>query len=389
MIVKSVFAARRPARWTKARCAPILCLIRRSISVAGVFDQGFFMEFSIHPSPGFETWFAETGCAIAVTSYQTGKFLLLGRRASGELRANQSNFGRGMGIALSADRRQIYLAVERMLVRLDDFLAPGQIWEDGSDALYVPRQTWVTGGLDIHDLCLDPEGAPLFVSTLFNCLARLAEGYNFQPVWRPNFISKLVPEDRCHLNGLACEAGVARFVTAVAATDRKNAWREERAAGGVVIDVASGEIVCKGLSMPHSPRLYSGKLWVLNSGRGELCVLDPADGHLEVVTQFDGYARGLSFIGSYAVVGLSLPRYETFTGLPLDEILAARKLEPRCGIAVVDLRSGRQIAGARIEGDMREIYDVQVIEGRSNPQALGLRDRKLPGLVAIAPKPAP
>ena len=37
----------------------------------------------------------------------------------------------------------------------------------------------------------------------------------------------------------------------------------------IVIDVDSSEIVCEGLSMPHSPRWYAGKLWLLNSGTGE------------------------------------------------------------------------------------------------------------------------
>ncbi|MFD2175824.1 TIGR03032 family protein [Rhodobacter lacus] len=346
--------------------------------------QEVFMDFSIHPSLHFGDWLQESGSAIALSSYQAGKVLLLGRRENGGLRANQSNFGRCMGIAFSPDHRRMFLATERMLVRLDDFLTPGQIWEDGSDALFVPRQSWITGGLDIHDLCLDAAQEPIFVNTLFNCLGTLADGFNFRPLWKPAFISALVPEDRCHLNGLACENGQPRYVTAVAATDRKDGWREHRDAGGLVIDVPSGETVCAGLSMPHSPRLFGGKLWVLNSGRGELCVVDPANGQLEVVTRFDGYARGLAFQRHYAIVGLSLPRYETFSGLPLDAILSARKLEPRCGLSVVDLRSGRQVAGARIEGEMREIYDVQVIAGRHNPQALSLRDKKLPGLVAIA-----
>jgi uncharacterized protein (TIGR03032 family) len=75
-----------------------------------------------------------------------------------------------------------------------------------------------------------------------------------------------------------------------------------------VIDVASSEIVASGFSMPHSPRLYDGKLWLLNSGAGEFGVVDPVDGTFTPVCFCPGYARGLAFIGRYAVIGLSRPR---------------------------------------------------------------------------------
>ena len=70
-----------------------------------------------------------------------------------------------------------------------------------------------------------------------------------------------------------------------------------------------------------------------------------------------GYMRGLYFHGDYALVGLSKPRHnKTFSGLPLDDNLKSRKAEARCGIQVIDLRSGDVVHWLRIEG----VVDEQV-----------------------------
>ena len=60
----------------------------------------------------------------------------------------------------------------------------------------------------------------------FGCLATLSERASFQPLWRPPFLSGLVPEDRCHLNGLAMRDGQPAYVTAVAASDVADGWRK-------------------------------------------------------------------------------------------------------------------------------------------------------------------
>ena len=93
-----------------------------------------------------------------------------------------------------------------------------------------------------------------------------------------SFISRLAAEDRCHLNGLAMDGTRPAYVSAVSRSDVLDGWRERRRDGGVIIDVESGEVVASGFSMPHSPRLYDGRLWVLNSGRGQFGHVDPATG---------------------------------------------------------------------------------------------------------------
>ncbi|NIA69655.1 TIGR03032 family protein [Pelagibius litoralis] len=184
----------------------------------------------------------------------------------------------------------------------------------------------------------------------------------------------MAAEDRCHLNGLAMQEGRARYVTAVSQSDVADGWRDRRGDGGCVIDVASGEIVVAGLSMPHSPRLHNGRLWLLDSGTGYFGYVDPEKGNFERVAFCPGYLRGLSFIGNFAVVGLSRPRgNRTFSGLALDDNLAKADSDARCGLMVIDLKSGDIVHWLRIDGVVEELYDVVILPGAVRPMALGFK----------------
>ena len=144
------------------------------------------------------------------------------------------------------------------------------------------------------------------------------------------------------------EDGRPKFVTSVCKSDVSDGWREHRHDGGIMIDVDSGEIVLSGLSMPHSPRIYRGKVWLLDSGRGYFGYADLDAGRFEPVAFCPGFLRGLGFINHFAVVGLSLPRHnKTFQGLDLDRNLQDKSAVARCGIQVIDLDSGDVVHGLR------------------------------------------
>ena len=190
----------------------------------------------------------------------------------------------------------------------------------------------------------------------------------------PRFITKLAGEDRCHLNGLALVDGKARYVTACSQTDIVDGWREHRVGGGIVIDIDSDEIIAEGLSMPHSPRWYRDRLWLLDAGTGYFGFVDMASGKFERVTFCPGFARGLTFVGNYAVVGISLPRHDpTFQGLPLQENLEAAKVSARCGLLVIDLDSGDVVQWMRMDEPIRELYDVLVLPGVQRPRLVGFK----------------
>ncbi len=251
--------------------------------------------------------------------------------------------------------------------------------------MYIPQVGYTTGDLDIHDVAVDADGRLVFVNTLFSCLATTSETHSFKPIWRPRFISKLAAEDRCHLNGLAMENGRARYVTSVSESDVNDGWRERRSNGGLVIDVQSNEVVARGLAMPHSPRVHDGKFWLLNSGTGEFGWVDIKAGRFEPVCFCPGYLRGLAFTGQFAVVGLSESRHnKTFDDLPLKEQMATRQAEPRCGLQVIDLRTGDIVHSLRISGIVEELYDVVTLPGVIRPMALGFVSDEIRRVITVA-----
>lgn len=326
-------------------------------------------------------WMAEQKLSIALTTYQIGKLFFLGLKTDGDLSVFERTFNRCMGMC--ATPNGLYMSSLFQVWRFENLFSAGQL-QDDYDRLYLPQVGYTTGDLDIHDMALDAQGRLVFVNTLFGCLASLSETHSFKPLWRPSFISKLAAEDRCHLNGLAIKDGRPAHVTAVGECDVADGWREHRASGGIVIDVASNEIVARGLSMPHSPRWHQGKLWLLDSGTGDFGYVDLENGSFVPVAFCPGYMRGLSFHGDYALVGLSRPRHnKTFSGLALDANLQSRKAEPRCGIQVIDLRTGDVVHWVRIEGVVEELYDVVVLPGVRRPMALGFKTDEIRRVISV------
>jgi uncharacterized protein (TIGR03032 family) len=321
-------------------------------------------------TPEFSAWISQAQGSLAVSTYQAGKVAMIGwdgRQTTLLMR----EFDKPLGLAVDDGRLAMATRYDVTFfanagVLAHDFTEqePGRY-----DALYLPRATFHTGNVNMHDVAFQGEDL-LLVNTRFSCLARLSTRFNFTPFWRPSFVSDLVPEDRCHLNGLAMEGGQPRFVTALGTTDAAGAWRENKAQGGVLIELASGQIVLEGLSMPHSPRCYGGRLWVLNSGKGELLLVDPAQGRSVPVCHLPGYLRGLAFVGPYALVGLSKIRERhIFGGLPIQKEFDSL----RCGVAVVDLRNGRLTGVFEFFSGCEELYDVQFLPGVRRPMILNLQ----------------
>ena len=315
---------------------------------------------------GLPAWLAAERISLGVTAYETNRLFLIGVDEAERLALHEVDVERATG--LWAEPERLVLAGRHQLWVFDNFLRPGE-GANGADRLFAPRVAYTTGDLDAHDVALTADGEVVFVNTLYSCLAAPSPTHSFRPLWRPRFISKLAAEDRCHLNGLAMREGAPAFVTATSRSDVVGGWRARRGEGGVVVDVASGEIVSDRLSMPHSPRWRNGELWVLNSGSGELGVVDLAGGGFEARTFCPGFLRGLAFHGDYALVGLSLPRDGSFGGLALDEALKARDADPWCGVQVIDLRTGDVVHWLRFLGAVSELFDVAVLEGVRRPVA--------------------
>ncbi len=340
--------------------------------------------FALSSSSGFPAWLKASGVSLAFTTYQAGKVLFLGLNPDDGLSVFERSFPRAMGLCASTDGRTLMLATQVQLFRFDNVLDP-----DGKqgiyDAVYAPHQTWITGDLDMHDIGIGPDNRPVFANTLFNCIGAAADGHSFRPLWLPSFISGIAAGDRCHLNGLAMEDTTPRYVTCISRSNSIDGWRNHRRDGGVVVDVASGDIVAEGLSMPHSPRLLDGRLWLLNSGTGEFGWIDTQSGQFNAIAFCPGYARGLAFCGRYAIVGLSRTRANrTFQDLVLDDALVRHNEVARTGLLVIDTQSGDTVAWVRIEGVINELFDIAVLRGVRCPTAIGIRTSEIRRVISIA-----
>lgn len=342
------------------------------------------LNLEVTASRQFGSWLREQQLSLAFTTYQTGKVFFIGTTPDGKLTVFNRNFQRVMGLCCPRPGT-IWMSTLYQLWRLENTLPPGQKYGE-YDQLYVPQVAYITGDVDAHDIAVDARGVPIFVNTLFSCLARPSATHSFEPVWKPPFISRLAAEDRCHLNGLAMEDGTPRYVTAVSTTDVHGGWRDHRAAGGVIVDVHGDTILTEGLSMPHSPRVHRGQLYVLDSGGGYFGKVDRKSGAFEKIAFTPGYARGMGLHGDFAIVGLSKCRENrTFSGLALDRELAEKKVEARCGLQVIDLRTGDSVHSVELAGDVRELYDVVALPGAHAPAAIGFQTDEIRRSISMAP----
>lgn len=319
---------------------------------------------SVH-STTFPALLARLGASIWVTTYQAGKLVVL-RADDGVLNTHFRSFPKPMGLAIHGGRFALGCRTFIMEFRNNSKVALKLEPTGKHDACYLPHAMNVTGDVAIHEMAWVDQDL-WFVNTRFSCLATRSSGYSFRPQWRPPFITELSPEDRCHLNGMGLRDGRPRYVTALGRTNATQGWRNDKAFGGILMDIENGKFLAEGLSMPHSPRWHDGRLWVLESGKGELGTVDPSTGTYETVAVLPGFTRGLDFAGPYAFVGLSQVRETaTFSGIPITESQEERS----SGVWVVDTRDGRIVALVKFEAAVQEIFAVQVLPGRRFPELL-------------------
>lgn len=337
-------------------------------------------------SAGLADWMLAQKLSLAFTSYQTGQLIVAGVAPDLRLSFNQQNYARATGLCY--DRGRLLVASMFQIWRLENMLRPGHYANNAFDMALVPRTAHTVGYVDTHELSLDAAGRVIFVNSRYSCLATIDDVHSFRPVWQPKFISALAPEDRCHLNGLAMDGGNPRFVTLAGISDEKDGWRTIRQRGGAVIDVASDEVVASGLTMPHSPRVHDGALWLLDSGRGQIVRIDLANGKQDDVAFCPGFLRGLAFHGAWAIVTVSLAREGKFSELAVQEGLEERGLAAKCGVLIVNTRTGNVDHSILLGGKFTEMFDVALLPGVRNPMTIGPATVEMIGAVTIG-DPAP
>lgn len=333
----------------------------------------------ISASANFQALLAQQRISLLVSTYQAGKLMIL-RADQGKLNVHFRSFTKAMGLAANHTRLAVGTAFH--IHELYNMPAVGTKLERPHDACYIPRNSHVTGDIDIHEMAWANDEL-WFVNTRFSCLCTLDMAYSFIPRWRPPFVSAYAPEDRCHLNGLAIVEGQPKYVSALGNSDQAQGWRQNKADSGLVMEINDNDIVTQGVSMPHSPRWYRDRLWILESGQGNLATIELANGQLETVAQCPGFTRGIDFAGPLAFIGLSQVRESAvFSGLPLTERLDERI----CGVWVVNIETGQTVAQLRFESGVEEIFAVQVLPRISFPEIMPQDNPLLGTSYALPPK---
>lgn len=342
----------------------------------------------INFSRGLAGFLQAQDISLAFTSYQSGFLYLIGHGPGANLTLHQAQYPQAMGITGSAHR--LYLGTLTQLVRFENVLQPGQLANKAHDKLYVPRNLQTMGAIDFHEVGIRKNGKVVVVNTLYSCLCEPSLTHSFKPIWKPDFISKLAPEDRCHLNGLAMVDGEPKYVSAICRSDVIDGWRDRRHDGGIIIDIETNEIIAEGLSMPHSPRWHNGKLWVLNSGTGELGWINKRkkdkSKRFTPIAFFPGFLRGLAFHGEFAIAGLSKPRHKRFDGLELADRLEEKDADAWCGLQIISLATGDVSQWLRFDGPITELFDTCVLPGVKNPLTLGINSKEIRELLTIEPQ---
>jgi uncharacterized protein (TIGR03032 family) len=325
-------------------------------------------------SMNFPALLRQLDASLLVTTYQAGKLVMV-RDEGDHLNTHFRGFRAPMGLAFEGGRLAIGTAIQ-VWEFVDVPAVTAKLEPPGRhDACFLPRSSHITGNIQGHEMAWGSGGELWVVNTRFSCLCTLDRTASFTPRWRPPFVTALEPTDRCHLNGLGMVDGRPRYVTALGETDSPAGWRENKAHGGLLMDVARGEVIVRGLSMPHSPRWHAGRLWVCESGAGTLGFIDQNTARYTPIADVPGFTRGLDFAGGLAFVGLSQVRESAvFSGIPITERLTEN--ERTCGVCVVELATGRVVALLRFESGVQEVFAVAVLPNRRYPDLIN-EDEKL------------
>lgn len=318
--------------------------------------------------------------SLFLTSYQSRRLVIV--RSDGiELDTHFKAFPRPMGLAVEPDRMVMGIWAQVLDYGRNDELIRDLEPKGLVDACFVPRASHVTGVINVHDIAWGDEGLWV-VNSEFSCLATIEPGYSFTPRWKPEFISELVPEDRCHLNGMGMRDGKPAYVTSFDDSDSNVAWRDRDRLGGQLIEVGTDRVLANDLILPHSPRFYRGSIYVCESGHGRVWRVDPVTAERECLVDLPGFTRGLAFYGPLMFVGVSKARRSNIRhSVPIDDMY-----ERTCaGVFVVNLETGQCIAELTFEGDVEQIYDVGVLAGACWPELIEWDDERVKNIFSFPP----
>jgi uncharacterized protein (TIGR03032 family) len=241
---------------------------------------------------------------------------------------------------IAADRKNglLYIASTRNPNYILEMIA---VKDNASKTSFMlpARQKYYPGAYYFHDLAFigdklyaNSVGQNGVVEVTMDCTAA-------DPVcWTPASIGKRTERNHIQLNSIAAGKTLKdSFFSASAAKPIKQKPGEidfPVDKKGVIFSGATGEVICTGLTRPHSAKMINRKLWVNNSGYGEVGFVQ--NSIFAPVSKQDGWTRGLCAIKGIAFVGISriLPRFAHYApGVDANKAY--------CGLVAIDLKTGK------------------------------------------------
>lgn len=329
-------------------------------------DNSTLAPFSCSFSPQLPELLLKLNCSIAISTYQAGKLVLISPADENRLTQLPRTFIKPMGFEVDGDRMVIATKDEILFFENSKELAehyPNK--KNTYDSLFVPRATFYSGQVDMHDVAMGSDGI-WAINTSFSCLCQVNGNFNFIPRWQPPFITHLASEDRCHLNGLVMINGKPKYVTALGKTDTPQGWRESIIDGGILMDVETNEVILDKLGMPHSPMIYKDELYMLLSATGQLIKVNVKEKKYEVIKELNGFCRGMDVYGDYAFIAMSKLRKNSSTFAKLS---FADKADT-AGIKIIHLPTKGFVGEINYTSSVDEIYALKILAGTTRPNIL-------------------
>lgn len=319
--------------------------------------------YSINFDKSFPKILFDKKVSLVFSTYQAGRLIVLGSLNGNHLHQIPVGFKKPMGIAISDNKLAIATLDSLYFFSNREHVADTiRLNEKNFDTVYLQRAKYATSTLDIHDIAFG-NGILWGVNTVFSCLCVFDINHNYVPKWKPPFISALVPEDRCHLNGMVLENDLPVYVSMLSTTNTKEGWRENITETGTIMTVPKGEVIAEGLSLPHSLLLDGDYLYYLESGKGTLNRIHRETKEIEVVHEFERFVRGMKRLDNLFFIGYSAVRKssKTFSSIRFENP------SDNAGVLIYDIQQNEVVSKLEYEGDVEEIYDLNYFDGFLKP----------------------
>jgi len=322
--------------------------------------------FSSSYSPQLPELLLKLQCSIGISTYQAGKLLFISPKDENSLSMLPRSFNKPMGFELNGNK--LVLATKDEVIVFEDSKDLATHYPNKPNtynSLFTPRVTFHTGQVDMHDIAFGKDGI-WAINTSFSCLCQINGSFNFIPRWQPPFITEMVSEDRCHLNGMVIIDGKPKYVTMLGKTNTAQGWRETIVDGGLLMDVETNEIILDKLAMPHSPKMHNNELYMLLSASGKVIKVNIAEKTYETIKQFDGFCRGMDIYGDFMFIGMSKLRKNSSTFAKLSFSDNA----DTAGIKIIHIPTKALVGELTFQTTVDEIYGLQIIPNSIRPNIL-------------------